>query len=41
ELGALFRAPGHKHYRECGDQILRNFLRGLTQRERGKGDSLI
>lgn len=35
ELGALFRAPGHKHYRECGDQILRNFLRGLTLRERG------
>lgn len=38
ELGALFRAPGHKHYRECGDQILRNFLRGLTLRERGKAD---
>lgn len=38
ELGALFRAPGHKHYRECGDQILRNFLRGLTLRERGAGD---
>lgn len=36
ELGALFRAPGHKHYRECGDQILRNFLRGLTQRERAQ-----
>jgi uncharacterized protein YehS (DUF1456 family) len=35
ELSALFRAPGHKHYRECGDQILRNFLRGLTVRERG------
>ena len=35
ELGALFRAPEHKHYRECGDQILRNFLRGLTLRERG------
>ncbi|WP_333984184.1 DUF1456 family protein [Ectopseudomonas khazarica] len=36
ELGALFRAPGHRHYRECGDQILRNFLRGLTQRERAQ-----
>lgn len=35
ELGALFRKPGHKNYRECGDQILRNFLRGLTLRERG------
>lgn len=30
ELGALFRKPGHKHYRECGDQILRNLLRGLA-----------
>ncbi len=39
ELSALFRAPGHKHFRECGDQILRNFLRGLTLRERGKSDS--
>lgn len=35
ELGALFRKPGHKNYRECGDQVLRNFLRGLTARERG------
>ncbi|ERI51038.1 hypothetical protein N878_24005 [Pseudomonas sp. EGD-AK9] len=38
ELGALFRKPGHKHYRECGDQVLRNFLRGLTLRERGSRD---
>ncbi len=29
ELSALFRKPGHKHYRECKDQILRNFLNGL------------
>ncbi len=29
ELSALFRKPGHKHYRECKDQILRNFLKGL------------
>lgn len=34
ELGALFRSPEHRHFRECGDQILRNFLRGLTKRER-------
>lgn len=34
ELSALFRQPGHKHYRACGDQILRNFLKGLTQRLR-------
>ena len=29
ELSAFFRKPGHKHYRECKDQILRNFLQGL------------
>lgn len=31
ELTALFRKPKHKHYRECGDQVLRKFLSGLTQ----------
>lgn len=30
ELGALFRKPGHKHYRACGNQVLRNFIKGLT-----------
>lgn len=35
ELTALFRQAGHKHYRACGDQILRNFLKGLTIRLRG------
>lgn len=29
ELSAFFRRPEHKHYRECKDQILRNFLMGL------------
>lgn len=29
ELSAFFRKPGHKNYRECKDQILRNFLKGL------------
>lgn len=29
ELTAFFRRPGHKHYRICKDQILRNFLQGL------------
>lgn len=29
ELSAFFRKPGHKHYRECKDQILRNFIKGL------------
>ncbi len=31
ELSAFFRKPSHKHYRECKDQILRNFLMGLQQ----------
>ena len=35
ELSALFRQPGHKNFRLCGDQMLRNFLRGLTLRLRG------
>ncbi|MGH1426653.1 MAG: DUF1456 family protein [Arenicella sp.] len=32
ELSALFRKPGHKHYRQCKDQILRNFLQGLQDK---------
>ncbi|MCH2191055.1 MAG: DUF1456 family protein, partial [Gammaproteobacteria bacterium] len=36
ELGALFRKPGHKHYRECGNQVLRNFIKGLTEQIRGE-----
>ena len=35
ELSALFRKQGHKHYRECKDQILRNFLEGLRIKYRG------
>lgn len=31
ELSALFRKPGHKHYKVCGDQFLRNFLLGLSK----------
>jgi uncharacterized protein YehS (DUF1456 family) len=31
----LFRQADHKHFRLCGDQILRNFLKGLTLRYRG------
>jgi uncharacterized protein YehS (DUF1456 family) len=29
ELSAFFRQKDHKHYRKCGDQVLRNFLQGL------------
>lgn len=35
ELSAFFRRPDHKNYRECKDQILRNFLNGLQLKFRG------
>jgi uncharacterized protein YehS (DUF1456 family) len=34
ELSAFFRKPGHKHYRVCKDQILRNFLKGVQLKYR-------
>jgi len=34
ELSAFFRKPGHKHYRECKDQVLRNFLKGMQVKYR-------
>ncbi len=34
ELSAFFRRPGHKHYRDCKDQILRNFLKGVQLKYR-------
>ena len=30
ELGAFFRGADHRNYRECGDQFLRNVLKGLS-----------
>jgi uncharacterized protein YehS (DUF1456 family) len=36
ELSALFRRPEHKNYRECLDQVLRNFLDGMEKRYRKK-----
>lgn len=30
ELSALFRGVGQRNYKECGDQLLRNFVKGLT-----------
>ena len=35
ELGAFFRREDHPKYKECGDQILRNFLNGLIIHLRG------
>ncbi|MDX5629169.1 MULTISPECIES: DUF1456 family protein [unclassified Brenneria] len=34
ELTAMLRAPEHKNYRACGDQVLRYFLKGLAVRLR-------
>ncbi len=35
EMSALFRKEDHKNYRECGDQLLRYFLKGLAKKYRG------
>ena len=38
ELSAFFRKPGQSQYRECKDQVLRNFLSGMGMKFReGKG----
>ena len=34
ELSAFFRKPGQSQNRECKDQILRNFLRGMQMKYR-------
>lgn len=34
ELGALFRNKDHKNFVKCGDQFLRNFLKGLAHKYR-------
>ncbi|ARJ42687.1 hypothetical protein B1H58_12070 [Pantoea alhagi] len=39
EITAMMRTPDHKNYRECGDQFLRYFLRGLTARQRPASDA--
>jgi len=36
EITAFFRKAGHKNYRECKDQLLRNFLQGLQLHIRAK-----
>lgn len=32
ELSAFFRKTDHKHYRQCKDQILRNFLQAIQEK---------
>ncbi len=34
ELSAFFRRPDHKNYRQCLDQLLRNFLDGMEKKYR-------
>jgi uncharacterized protein YehS (DUF1456 family) len=34
ELSAFFRRPDNKHYRDCQNQILRNFLTGVQHKYR-------
>jgi uncharacterized protein YehS (DUF1456 family) len=34
ELSAFFRKSGHKHFRKCQNQILRNFLKGMQLKYR-------
>ena len=38
ELSALFRNKGHENYKQCGDQLLRNFLKGLTIKNRDQSE---
>ncbi|MCX2743758.1 DUF1456 family protein [Mangrovivirga sp. M17] len=34
ELSAFFRKPGQGQYKQCGDQVLRKFLKGLQLKYR-------
>ena len=36
ELSSFLRKPGHRNYRACKDQVLRNFLMGLQIKLRNK-----
>lgn len=35
EINALYRNPEHPNFKQCGDQLLRNFLNGLIIYKRG------
>lgn len=35
ELSGIFRREGHKHYRECSDDMLEYFLNGFIVFKRG------
>ena len=40
ELSAFFRKAQHRHYRECKDQCLRSFLKGMQLKYRDKQTSV-
>ncbi len=39
ELSAFFRKEDHPNYKNCGDQVLRNFLNGLVIHYRGRKEN--
>ncbi|HEX7413977.1 MAG TPA: DUF1456 family protein [Bacteroidia bacterium] len=41
ELSALYRKDDHPNYKECGDQLLRNFLNGLIIHLRGPSNKIV
>ncbi len=41
EISALLRKPGSRNYRQCGDQVLRQFINGVAQTQRDKEPSPI
>ncbi len=32
ELGAFFRRPEHRNYRKCPEQVLKKFIKGLSEK---------
>lgn len=36
EISSFFRKEDHRNFRPCGDQFLRNFLKGLTEKLKTK-----
>jgi len=39
-LSAFFRKPENKHYRECRDETLQNFLLGIQKQSEPSDDDL-
>jgi len=34
DITALFRKPGHKHYKACTNQLLSSFIKGISLRRK-------